>query len=330
MLLGIVRIEPAVPPTDASNRPDRTPWRATGEALAVLAACMAAILVVGAALILVLAPRMETATFDLVAVEGQDALGPAELVARVRALGVTDDVRIEGPAEARRLVLGHLESTDAIGPALHRALREAGYETPPFRVTSWPEADPQVILVEHPALLLGAQSVVFLAFGAVFIALRVPRRIDRLSTAVPRAVAFGAGVGLLGFFASAAIGLIQKAIGLDIQEQAWLVELLREDGIALRLLPWIVILAPCAEEIFFRGYLFRFLNEHAGGRIAFPLSAACFSLIHFNWSGIVVYFVVGLLFAWSCRRTATLAAPIAAHVVYNGVAFGLALVELGR
>ena len=78
------------------------------------------------------------------------------------------------------------------------------------------------------------------------------------------------------------------------------------------------------------GYLFRFLNERAGGRIAFPLSAACFSVIHFNWSGLVVYFVVGLLFAWSCRRTATLTAPITAHVVYNGAAFGLALFELGR
>jgi membrane protease YdiL (CAAX protease family) len=318
MSLGIVSI-------DAK----RTRWRATGEALAVLTACMASILFVGAGLVLLLAPRYSIATFDLVRAEGSEPLPHAELLERVRALGLTEDVRIEGSAKSPRLILGHLSSTATVGERVDRALVDAGYSARPFRVSSWPDTDPQAVMGEHPGVLLGAQSIILLLFGFVFGALRV--RQPFLSQAgLPRALLLGAGVGLLGFLASAGIGLIQEALGLKIQEQAWLVDLLGREGFALRLLPWIVLLAPCAEEVFFRGYMFRFLDERAGGRVAYPLSAACFSLIHFNPTGVLVYFVVGLLFAWACRRTATLAAAVAAHVVYNGVAFGIALLQLSR
>ena len=323
MSLGIVRIE-------EGDRPANTRWRATGEALGVLTACLASILFVGAGIVLVLAPRLSTATFALVRAEGQDPISHDALVDRVRALGLTDDVRIEGPDAAPRLVLGHLESTDGVGEGVHVTLARSGYDATPFRVTSWPAADPQAVLGEHPGLLLGSQSVVLLLYGAVFGAMRVRQPFLAPVAALPRAVLFGSGVGILGFLASAGIGAIQQAIGLEIQEQGWILEILGREGFALRLLPWVVLLAPCAEEVFFRGYMFRFLSERAGSRVAYPLSAGCFSLIHFNPTGIVVYFVVGLLFAWACRRTATLAAAIAAHVVYNGVAFGVALLELAR
>jgi len=151
---------------------------------------------------------------------------------------------------------------------------------------------------------------------------------ERASAALPRVVLVGVGVGLLGFLASATIGLLQATLGFAIEEQAWLIELLSEDGAALGLVPWIVVVAPLAEEMFFRGYLFRFLHERVGPRVAYPLSAACFSLIHFHIPGLLVYFVVGLLFAWACRRTATLAAAVVAHVVYNGAALGVALLTL--
>jgi len=300
-----------------------------GEALAVLAGCMAAILFVGALLVLVLAPRLHTATFDLVPVEGEKASAPADLVARVRALELTDDVEIAGPATAPRLVLAGLASTDNVGDLVHRVLREAGYELLPFRVRSWPEPDPQAVMVYHPRILLGAQSVVLLAFGGLFGALRVRRAAVGVPAALPRAVLVGIGVGVLGFLASATIGLLQAVLGFPIEEQAWLVDLLRDDGAALGLAPWVVVLAPFAEEVFFRGYLFRFLNERIGPRVAYPMSAACFSLIHFHLPGLVVYFVVGLLFAWACQRTSTLAAAVVAHVVYNGAALGVALLTLG-
>ena len=313
---------------EQATTPRGAPFGAVAEALAVLAGCMATVLFVGAVLLLVFAPRVVTASIDLVAEGDRATLEPDELAERVRALGLTEDVEIQGQAGAPRLVLRNLESDETVEERVHAVLASAGYRARPLRSSRWPTTDPG-ILVDRPGLFLGAQSIVLLGFGLVFGALRVTPAARLVRTRSPRAILFGVGVGALGFLASISIGLLQAALGLDIQEQAWLVELLADEGALLPLVPWLVLIAPCAEETFFRGYFFRFLDQRVGPRIAYPLSAACFSLIHFHLPGLLVYFVVGLLFAWACRRTATLTAPIAAHVVYNGAALGAALLTMG-
>jgi len=312
-------------PVDAA-RSAPTPWLAVGEALAVLSACVVAILIVGGTLALLLAPEIHQATFDLVPRSAAHATPQDELLRTIRRLGLTDDVDIRGPAGAPTLVLRGLSSTETVGDPVHRALHDAGYEMRPFQVRSWPDPDPVLLIREHPRVLLGSQSAILLAFGALFTALRVRPRMPAVPGGLPRAALVGVVAGAAGFLASGAIGLLQKSLGWTIEEQAWLVEVLRQDGAVLGLVPWLVVVAPLAEEVFFRGYLFRFLHERVGARVAYPLSAACFSLIHFHLPGLLVYFVVGLLFAWACRRTGTLAAPIVAHVTYNGAALGVALV----
>jgi membrane protease YdiL (CAAX protease family) len=270
---------------------------------------------------------MVTASFALVADESGTTLAPEDVRDRVRALGLTADVEIEGERD-RRLVLRSLESTDGVEERVHAVLAAAGYRALPFRSTRWPSAGPELLL-DRPGLFLGAQSIVLLAFGLVFGALRVTPKPRLARAGLPRALLFGTAIGVLGFVASIGIGALQRALGLAIREQAWLVDLLSDESALLSLVPWLVLIAPWAEETFFRGYFFRFLDERVGPRIAYPLSAACFSLIHFHLPGLLVYFVVGLLFAWACRRTATLTAAIAAHVVYNGIALAAALLTLG-
>ncbi len=310
---------------EAPVSPAPSPWLAVGEALAVLGGCMATILLVGGVQVFLLAPRVHQATFDLVQATGRRAEPLAEVERRISALGLAEHVDIRGSDEAPKLVLRGLVSPDTVGDPVHATLAEAGYEMLPFQERSWPDVDPALLLERHPRWLLGAQSAVLLAFGAGFAALRLRPRAFAVPSRRSRALLFGFATGLGAFLASGALALLQSALGWKVEEQTWVVDLLRTDGRVLELAPWLVFVAPVAEEVFFRGYFFRFLHERAGARIAFPLSAACFSLIHFHLPGLVIYFVVGLLFAWVCRRTSTLVAPIAAHVTYNGIALAMAL-----
>ncbi len=79
-----------------------------------------------------------------------------------------------------------------------------------------------------------------------------------------------------------------------------------------------VLVAPVFEEYIFRGLLYRGLRRAAGPVFSVLASAAIFAVVHPPFSVIPV-FVLGLAAALSFQRARFLAAPIAAHVVYNAI-----------
>lgn len=94
---------------------------------------------------------------------------------------------------------------------------------------------------------------------------------------------------------------------------------------------WLLLLfgalgAPLAEEIFFRGYLFaRFKAE---GQVGFGIAASAllFGVVHFTDPyNIPIISLYGVILAWLYHRTGSLLAPLAAHVVNNGVSLLLLL-----
>ena len=89
----------------------------------------------------------------------------------------------------------------------------------------------------------------------------------------------------------------------------------------------VVLVAPLAEETFFRGFVFGGLRRY-GLFWAALASALLFSVPHINQGGAVVPFVpVGMLFAWSYSRTGSLWTAIYAHFWFNLVNFiGLAVI----
>jgi hypothetical protein len=94
--------------------------------------------------------------------------------------------------------------------------------------------------------------------------------------------------------------------------------------------PWlavvaIVILAPVAEELFFRGVVYNAWLREGGPRYALVGSAVLFAVIHLSLVAIVPIFLLGLALAWIYRRTANLLAPIAMHATVNGISVALAL-----
>jgi len=94
--------------------------------------------------------------------------------------------------------------------------------------------------------------------------------------------------------------------------------------------PWlvviaVVIVAPAAEEVFFRGVVFNAWLREAGRRWAFFGSAALFAAIHLSLLSLLPIFVLGLALAWVYDRTKSLLAPMAMHATVNGISVALAL-----
>ena len=102
-----------------------------------------------------------------------------------------------------------------------------------------------------------------------------------------------------------------------------------EQAIAM-LNPWlvtvaIVVFAPIAEELFFRGIVFNAWLREAGRTWAYVGSAALFAAIHLSLESLLPIFLLGLALAWVYQRTGTLLAPITMHATVNGISVAIAL-----
>lgn len=90
-------------------------------------------------------------------------------------------------------------------------------------------------------------------------------------------------------------------------------------GAVLRLLLLLAVLAgPVAEEIFFRGLVYRWLRFRLGVGPGLLVSAFLFALLHTDPVAFLPILGLGLLFGWVYERTGSLAAPIAIHMLHNG------------
>jgi membrane protease YdiL (CAAX protease family) len=137
----------------------------------------------------------------------------------------------------------------------------------------------------------------------------------------------GFGWGVLAWLGatlvSAGVVVLLEQLGVEIEPQA------AEQALQV-IEPWlavlaIVILAPIAEEVFFRGVVFNAWLREAGRAWAYIGSSALFSVIHLSLVGIVPFFLLGLALAWVYRRTGSLLAPIAMHATVNGISVAVAL-----
>lgn len=81
------------------------------------------------------------------------------------------------------------------------------------------------------------------------------------------------------------------------------------------------VVAPIAEEIFFRGYLFAGMYRLLGLRRAAVLSAALFALAHILPTSWPPIFVLGVLFALLYEQTGSLWPAIIVHSAMNTLAF---------
>jgi len=81
------------------------------------------------------------------------------------------------------------------------------------------------------------------------------------------------------------------------------------------------VVAPIAEEVYFRGFIYAGLRERLGLGWAVVLSAALFALAHLVPSVVVPIFVMGLVFALLYEWTGSLWPCVALHTAVNALAF---------
>lgn len=121
----------------------------------------------------------------------------------------------------------------------------------------------------------------------------------------------------------AAVVLLLQAVGIDTEPQT--AELAVANLDPWIVVPAVVILAPIAEEIFFRGVVFNAWLREGGRRWAFIGSSLLFAAIHLSLASLLPIFALGLALAWVYDRTRNLLAPMAMHAVVNGVSVAFVL-----
>lgn len=87
----------------------------------------------------------------------------------------------------------------------------------------------------------------------------------------------------------------------------------------------IVIAAPIAEEIFFRGFMFAGIRSHGSLVVAALVSAGVWGLFHYtdpdSWPVVLQLSVFGVILAVVYERTGSIRPCIALHMLNNAIAF---------
>ena len=85
----------------------------------------------------------------------------------------------------------------------------------------------------------------------------------------------------------------------------------------------VVIMAPIAEELLFRGILYNTI-KHTGYPLAgMIISAALFALVHSSLALMLPLFVMGFALAWVYEKSGSIIAPMVMHATFNAINFSL-------
>lgn len=134
-------------------------------------------------------------------------------------------------------------------------------------------------------------------------------------------VALGVGVGVLVIIGSALVSAALQAVGIhQTQEQMF-------EGVLNASLPQFIgvllagaVIAPIAEETFFRGYVFTAARRTYGLIPAFVLSALLFAVAHLNLQAFIPILLIGVAFCYVYWKTGSLVPSMIAHMINNGFA----------
>jgi membrane protease YdiL (CAAX protease family) len=139
-----------------------------------------------------------------------------------------------------------------------------------------------------------------------------------------RMVGLGCGLMILSSIFNLFYGLFLALFGL--QAQIDLAPIFAELDSPWWLLAGGVIVAPVAEEVFFRGFVFAGLRQRYDWKKAALISSALFAVIHVTPTAMIPIFILGLIFAYLYHHSNSIWPAILMHVSTNALALGLAYV----
>jgi CAAX protease family protein len=141
----------------------------------------------------------------------------------------------------------------------------------------------------------------------------------------PSDIGAGALAALLGLGVGAVINAIvlsiaQQVQGKKVETPQQLPDINQKPQWLLAFVA-VVIVAPIAEELFFRGFLYQALRRWRGVPQGILLSALFFGLAHVSPIIIPAIFALGVILAYMFERRRSLQSTIAAHMTYNLIGF---------
>jgi membrane protease YdiL (CAAX protease family) len=148
-------------------------------------------------------------------------------------------------------------------------------------------------------------------------------RIGRARGSAGPLAAFVLGSVTLGALSGSVLSLLDLQRGSFVDQMNQAMAGLSGARLALAL-AIIGVLAPLAEELFFRGYFQTRLRERWGPWPAIAIASVAFGLLHLNLAQGLFAAVLGVYAGWAVELTGSIRPAILAHVANNTVATLLA------
>lgn len=126
-------------------------------------------------------------------------------------------------------------------------------------------------------------------------------------------------VMFLGYLNSL-IPVPQSLSEFQVDQMRMIEQFLKSDGVLALGLFHIALVPSFAEEVFFRGYLFRAFEKSKGVMIGLMASSVLFGLFHLQLQNILPLSVLGFLLAILTWRSGSIWPAVLAHFVNNGSA----------
>lgn len=235
----------------------------------------------------------------------------------VRALivrGALPPERYRGPAIlvllAMAIILGTIVALGAAGTAL------ALFDNGPLSISG-------TLL-----LLTSTQIGLLLVTGGLVVAPRALAGVRLVGrTGVGRSLLLGFALAVPAWIGAqllaAAAAVLLEAVGF--RQDVGVLDTVLERGDPTVILVAFLLVAPAAEEIFFRGVVYNAWERERGPRVALFGSAALFAVIHTSLFSLVPIFALGIALAIVYRSTRSLLATIAMHAGFNAISVAIAL-----
>lgn len=133
---------------------------------------------------------------------------------------------------------------------------------------------------------------------------------------------WGFGLMMLSFGFNALYSLLLASF--DLQIQVDVAPVFAELNSPWWLMAAGVIVAPVAEEIFFRGFIFGGLRERYPWWQAAAISSGIFALLHMQLTAFLPIFILGMIFSFLYQRSGSILPGLYMHIFTNALGLGAA------
>lgn len=185
----------------------------------------------------------------------------------------------------------------------------------------------------HSGTLIGFMMSIIFTLGVYVIAVK-PKNLKWTEVGFQR-FSKSYWISIIGWTLTLIIISILLAIIID-----WLFEIgtnnSKTDSLVTRLSTINIIIAfisaaivsPIYEEIFYRGFLYRFFRSKYGLLTGMLISSFIFMIVHIpTFNSLPYTFLAGLVFAWTYEKTQSIYPAMIIHGLFNGIAVVLTALQ---